>query len=76
MKPNRGNNTSNNNQNNRRSVNHISGNEGAVSENHHSAQYLKDLNASKYAETLPRAVYGIKENHYVDELLDSLETDD
>ena len=33
---NRGNYARNNNQNNRRSVNHISGNEGAVSENHHS----------------------------------------
>ena len=41
-----------------------------------SAQYVKDLNAHEFTDKLPRAVYAIKENHYVDDLLDSVDTEE
>ncbi|XP_062542363.1 uncharacterized protein LOC134210331 [Armigeres subalbatus] len=36
-----------------------------------SAQYVKNLNASEFADTYPRAVYAIHHYHYVDDYLDS-----
>lgn len=39
-----------------------------------SAQYVKNLNAKEFTKTHPRAVEAIVDNHYVDDLLDSLDT--
>ncbi|XP_058826986.1 uncharacterized protein LOC131686971 [Topomyia yanbarensis] len=36
-----------------------------------SAQYVKNLNASEFAESHPRAVEGVLKSHYVDDYLDS-----
>lgn len=39
-----------------------------------SAQYVKDLNAKRFHSTHPRAVKSIIEHHYVDDMLDSVDT--
>lgn len=38
------------------------------------AQYIKNLNADKYGAQYPRAVEAITKRHYVDDMLDSVET--
>ncbi|XP_062540966.1 uncharacterized protein LOC134209009 [Armigeres subalbatus] len=40
------------------------------------AQYIKNRNALRFAELYPRAVEGIVKNHYVDDFLDSVETEE
>lgn len=40
-----------------------------------SAQYVKNKNAREWAETFPRASKAIIENHYVDDWLDSVDTE-
>lgn len=37
-----------------------------------SAQYIKNINADKYSAIYPRAVESIKDNHYVDDMLESV----
>lgn len=39
------------------------------------AQYVKNKNASEFATEYPRAVGGIVENHYVDDYLDSVDSE-
>lgn len=39
-----------------------------------SAQYIKNLNASEFADKFQRAAFAITENHHVDDLLDSVDT--
>lgn len=39
-----------------------------------SAQYVKNQNAERYQLTNPRAVKAIVDNHYVDDWLDSVDT--
>lgn len=39
-----------------------------------SAQYVKNLNARRFIDEYPRAVESIIDHHYVDDLLDSVET--
>lgn len=41
-----------------------------------SAQYVKNTNAAEFADGFPRAVEGIIKNHYVDDYLDSFESED
>ena len=41
-----------------------------------SAQYVTNLNANEFKEKVPRTAYAIKENHYVDDFLDSVETEE
>jgi hypothetical protein len=41
-----------------------------------SAQYVKNLNANKYVEEHPRAVEAIISRHYVDDWLDSFDTEE
>ncbi|XP_062541787.1 uncharacterized protein LOC134209767 [Armigeres subalbatus] len=41
-----------------------------------SAQYVKNKNAEEFADLFPRAVEGIIENHYVDDFLDSFESEE
>ena len=38
------------------------------------AQYVKNLNAQKFLTNYPRAAYAIKTNHYVDDMLESVDT--
>lgn len=38
------------------------------------SQFIKNLNATKYENDFPKAATSIKENHYVDDLLDSVDT--
>ncbi|XP_062535741.1 uncharacterized protein LOC134204945 [Armigeres subalbatus] len=38
------------------------------------AQFIKNKNANHFTESFPRAVKAITENHYVDDLLDSVDT--
>lgn len=40
------------------------------------AQYIKNTNAEEFAEQYPRAVTGIVKNHYVDDFLDSFDSED
>lgn len=40
-----------------------------------SAQFVKNLNADLYQEKFPRAVQTIKENHYVDDMLESVDSE-
>ncbi|XP_075162909.1 uncharacterized protein LOC142235544 [Haematobia irritans] len=40
------------------------------------SQFVKNFNADKFVEKYPIAVKAIKENHYVDDLLDSVATDE
>lgn len=40
------------------------------------AQYVKNLNALRYSATHSRAVIGITKNHYVDDFLDGMSTED
>ena len=37
-----------------------------------TAQFVKDHNAARFEETMPRAVRSIRDNHYVDDFLDSV----
>lgn len=39
-----------------------------------SAQYVKNINAKRFLRTHPRAVKSIVDHHYVDDLLDSVDT--
>ncbi|XP_062714026.1 uncharacterized protein LOC134290833 [Aedes albopictus] len=39
-----------------------------------SAQFVKNLNATEYADQFPRAAAAIHDNHYVDDYLDSFQT--
>ncbi|XP_055623758.1 uncharacterized protein LOC129767161 [Toxorhynchites rutilus septentrionalis] len=41
-----------------------------------SAQYVKNVNAAEFADRFPRAVEGILKNHYVDDYLDSFESEE
>lgn len=41
-----------------------------------SAQYVLNKNASEFREVYPRAYMAIKENHYVDDFLDSLDSEE
>ena len=41
-----------------------------------SAQFVKNKNAAGYETTLPRAVEGIVKCHYVDDYVDSFETEE
>lgn len=41
-----------------------------------SAQFVKNKNALEFSDRLPRAVKAIIERHYVDDLLDSVETEE
>lgn len=41
-----------------------------------SAQYVKNLNAGRFEEQFPRAASCIKNEHYVDDMLASVETED
>lgn len=41
-----------------------------------TAQYIKNRNALEFAESFPRAVEGIIKNHYVDDFLDSVNTEE
>ncbi|XP_058828497.1 uncharacterized protein LOC131688312 [Topomyia yanbarensis] len=41
-----------------------------------SAQYIKNKNAMEFASKYPRAVEGITKNHYVDDFLDSFESEE
>ncbi|XP_036327401.1 uncharacterized protein LOC118740009 [Rhagoletis pomonella] len=41
-----------------------------------SAQYVKNKNAERYSNRYPRATQIIVENHYVDDMLDSVDTED
>lgn len=40
-----------------------------------AAQYVKNLNARSFDESYPRAVRAVIQNHYVDDLLDSVDTE-
>ncbi|XP_065092441.1 uncharacterized protein LOC135713285 [Ochlerotatus camptorhynchus] len=40
------------------------------------AQFVKNVNAKEFAETFPRAVNAIIHNHYVDDFLDSVDTEE
>lgn len=40
------------------------------------AQYVKNMNADRFATSHPDAVYAIKNNHYVDDFVDSRDTPD
>ncbi|XP_058128532.1 uncharacterized protein LOC131292812 [Anopheles ziemanni] len=40
-----------------------------------SAHYVKNINAERFAEKYPRAAFCIKEEHYVDDMLASVETE-
>lgn len=40
------------------------------------AQYVKNTNADHYQKKFPKAALAIKENHYVDVYLDSLDTEE
>ncbi|XP_058840721.1 uncharacterized protein LOC131696194 [Topomyia yanbarensis] len=41
-----------------------------------SAQFIKNLNADEYAQQFPRAADAIQRRHYVDDYLDSFDTED
>lgn len=41
-----------------------------------SAQFVKNKNAREYAETHPKAAHAIVESHYVDDWLDSVDTEE
>lgn len=41
-----------------------------------SAQYVKNLNAEEFRSSHPRAVECIVDNHYVDDMLDSVDTEE